>query len=348
MVNTLRIVSVSCSVLLLALTGWAAVHYGPPLEFLPSAAIAVAILGLPHLLAHLKLWVRQGIRYVESRRAEGVEQGTTFVSADADPDPEGALSEIADTVEDVYSDVKNETFPEGEGLMVNHDGFHNSFVRLTRGGRLVVTGASKKTRSLARRVGDLRDVTMENRSNNPLLGPIPVRGAPRWFLGLFLVALLVVGVGGVANAAYPTDVYTSPEKTVFVSYDARGEFSPGTTATDTRLGKAAFTVDALSEEAVEMRWEKNESPYLVENGEQALAMSEDVREELRAAREGSLSPAERRRADRIESELHAAEREVANAIDERLADGTTGPYAAQLREIRDELRRAADRPVGGD
>lgn len=345
MVNTLRTISLSCGLFVLALTGWAVATYGDPVDFLPSAAAGAAILVLPQLLAHGKLWLRRSSRYVKSRRSQSTERGETFVSTDPDPEPERALSNIAEAVDDAYTNVRRETFPEGEGLMVTHGGFHNSFVRLTEGGRLVVTGASKKTRSLARRVEDLRDVAMENRSNNPLLGPIPVRGAPRWFLGLFLVGLLVVGVGGVASAAYPTDVYTTPEKTVFVSYDARGDLDPGTTRTDVHLEKADFMVGALAEEAVEVRWEENGSPFLVEDAEQALAISEDAREELRAAREGSLSPAERRRAARIESDLHAAEREVADAIDERLANETAGAHADELRALRAELRRAADRPV---
>ncbi|WP_254546815.1 hypothetical protein [Halomarina pelagica] len=349
MVNTLRAVSWSSGTLLIALSVWAAVEYGDPLRFLPGVVVAATILGLPPALAYAKLWSRRGSRYLKARRRGSVEMDATFVSDDPDPNPDDALASIAEAVGagDGSDAVRWEPFPEGEGLMVTHGGFHNSFVRLTEGGRLVVTGASKRTRTLAQFVGDLREVSMRNRSNNPLLGPIPVRGAPRWFLALALVALLGVGVGGVANAAYPTDAYNTPEKTVLVSYDARADVDPTTSPTEATLGKAAFMTGALSEEAVEVAWEKDGSPYVVHDARQAIEISRDVRAQLRTAREGSLTPAQVDRAARIEADLHAAERDVAAALRERLENDTAGRYADEIRPLRRHLLRLAERPVRG-
>ena len=344
--NKLRALSVSSGLGLCLLGVWAAIRYGSPLRFAPGILVAGAIVGLPPALAYGKLWVRRGRRYVATRRRDD-DRAATFVADDPDPDAESALSQVAEAVErdEGYRDVRSKEFPEGEGLLVTHGGFHSSFVRRTDEGRLVVTGSSKKTRSLARRVGDLRGLSMRERSNNPFLGPIPVRGGPRVLLSVSLVVLLVLGVGSVTGPAYPSDAYNTPEKTVLVAYDARADLLPWVSRTDTRLDKAAFEVDALSEEAVEIRWEENGSRFLVEDGRQALAISADARAHLRSARESSLGPGQAARADRIERDLHAAERNVADAIAARLENRTTGQYAPELRVLRERLRRAATRPV---
>lgn len=346
MVNTLRQLSRSSGVFLLALSGWAMVHYGNLLRFVPSVVVAVTILILPVAFAYVKLWLRRTSRYIKQRQRESTERDSTFVSAVPDPAPGEALSSIAAAVADEdRRDIQRETFPEGEGLMITYGGFHNSFVRLTDHGRLVVTGASKQTRSLAESIGDLRGVTMERHSNNPLLGPIPVRGAPRWFLGVLLVMILIVGVGVVAGTAYTADTYTIPEKVVLVSYDAHADFAPGATKTDARLGKAEFMVGSLSEEAVEIRWEKNGSSFLVGDGKQALAISDDVRAELHAVKRKSPTDAQAARSDRIESELHTAERQVAESIRIRLRNETTGQYDDELRTIRQRLLSASNQSV---
>ena len=346
MVNKLRVISVSAGGFLLALSVWAAVEYGGPLRFLPGVVAALTILLLPGALAYAKLWSRRASRYLKGRRRDADEMNSTFVSDSPDPNPDDALASIADAVDgEGPHSVRRESFPEGEGLMVTHGGFHNSFVRLTEKGRLVVTGASRKTQPLAQWVADLRDVSMQSRSNNPLVRPIPVRGAPRWFLAVGLVAILVFGVVGVVNTAYTTDTYTAPEKAVLVSYDARADFDPGTSATDARLGKAEFVVSALSEEAVEVAWEGNESPYIVEDGRQAIEMSQDVRAKLRTARQGSLTAQQRERAARIESDLHAAEREVAAALQKHLEEGTAGPYTSEVRSLRQRLLELSEQSV---
>ena len=344
--NKLRTLSRSSGLSLFLLSVWAAIRYGSPLRFVPGILVAGVVLTLPSALAYGKLWVRRGRRHVARRRRDD-DRGTTFVSEHPDSDAESALSQVAEAVErdESYRNVRSKDFPEGEGLLVTHGGVHSSFIRRTEAGRLVVTGSSKKTGSLAHRVGDLRGVSMRERSNNPFFGPIPVRGGPRVLLSVVLVVALVLGVGSVASAAYPSKAYNTPEKTVLVSYDARADFVPGISRTDARLDKAAFMVRALREEAVEIRWEENGSRFLVEDGRQALAISADVRTHLQEVRERSLGPDQTSRADRIETDLHAAERNVADAIAARLENRTTGQYAPELRILRDRLRRAATRPV---
>jgi hypothetical protein len=345
-VNKLRALSVTGALVLSVLGTWAALRYGSPFRYVRALLVAAFVLALPSVLAYGKLWARRGRRYVASRRRDGG-HGTTFVSEERDPESESALSAVATALarEDEYRDVRTEDFSDGEGLLVTHSGFHSSFVRRTEDGRLVVTGDSETTRSLARRIGDLRGVSMAERPNNPFFSPIPVRGAPRAFLSVLLIVALAVGVGSVAGAAYPVDSYNTLEKAVLVSYDARADFVPGVSRTDARLDKAAFMTDSLGEEAVEIRWEENESRFLVEDAEQALAISADVRTRLRETDSNSLNPAQAARVDRIETDLHEAERSVAEAITVRLENDTTGEYAPRLRSLRARLRRAAERPI---
>ena len=345
-VNKLRVLSRSSALALSVLCTWAAVRYGSPFRFVPGALTAGVIIVLPSALAHGKLWARRSRRYVIRRRRDD-DRVTTFVAENPDSDPESALSKLAAAIErdERYRTVRSEEFPEGEGLLVMHGGFDGSFVRHTEEGRLVVTGASENTRALARHVADLRGVSMRERSNNPFFGPIPVRGGPRVLLSVLLVVALVLGVGSVADAAYPSDAYNTPERAVLVSHDARADFVPGVSRTDAQLDKAAFMVRALAEEGVEIRWEENGSRFLVEDARQALAISADVRASLRTVREGSPSDAQVARTDRIEADLHVAERKVANAITARLEDGTTGQHAPELRTLQNRLRRVSERPV---
>ncbi|MFC6734232.1 MULTISPECIES: hypothetical protein [unclassified Haladaptatus] len=347
MVNKLRILSLVSGLFLILLSGWAATRYAAgPTAFLPGVLLGIVILVLPTALAHGKLWQRRGHRYIRSRRSTTNEIGSTYVSTASDPDPEAALAEIVAAIRDgdAYEAVRREPFSEGDGLLVTHAGFHNSFVRVTEAGKLVVTGASKKTGELAAHIGDLRGLTLRNQSNNPFLQPIPVRGSSRVFLSLGLVAMLVVGTSGVFGAAYPLAAYNTAEKGVFVSYDAREDFDPGTSAAEVRLAKASFMVDAISEEAVEISWERNNSQYVRQNGEQALAMSQDVRIILGEVESGSSTPKQRAEADAIEVELHEAERRVAEALTARLANGTVHD-PERVRAVRDDLRVAANTTV---
>lgn len=345
--NKLRAFALAAAGFLLALAGWGALRYGPSAGLAPF--VGVALLGLvipliPRALARLVFRIKRGWVRLQDRPSFSFERGSMFVSTTPVEDPSGTLAAIRDavTADDRFDAAADDEFSEGTGLTVSHAGFHNSFVRVSDG-RLVVTGASKRTHALADLVAETCSLTFERIRDSPFRSPRPIRGAPRAFLGLFLFVLLVTGVVGFAGAAYPGDAYNPAEKTVLVGLDARGDFAPGVTPTDTRLDKASFLVDALAEEAVEVRWAQNSTVAVLTHGRQSVAISEDVRELLAAERAAGLRGAEAARADRIEADLHAAERSVADAIDERAADERVRDE--RLLAVRDDLRAAANTSV---
>jgi len=335
---------------LLIASAWAAVRYPGRAPFATAALVGLAVAGLPRGLAHAKLLARRGWRRLRRRRGAGAADAA-FVSSSAVEDPQRAFGAIIDAVrdDDGFDGVRREEFDGGEGLVVTHAGFHSSFVRLTRRGHLVVTGASMRTRRLVDLIETTRGLSLTDRANNPLRRPDPVRGAPRVFLGVVLFALVLTGVAVIAGGAYPADAYTHGERTVLVSIDARADVDPGTSRTDASLSKAAFIVTALEEEAVEVYWESEGVSTEVVNGHgrDSLRMSDDARALLAQARAGSLSEAQADRADRIEADLHDAEASVAEAITARLEDDNVSGDTARLRATRDELRAASETPVGG-
>ena len=345
--NKLRGLSLGGGALLLLASVWAALRYPGWRPFGTAALLALAVMGLPTGLAYAKLGTRRGWRVYRNVRADGALRDATYVSEDPVEDPGSELSAIADSVRDAdgFDGVSREEFDDGEGLVVTHGGFHSSFVRLTRRGHLTVTGASQRTRRLVDLIEAARPHSLTDRTNNPLRRPDRVRGAPRVFLSVFLVALLLVGVGAISNGAYPAEVYTSGEKVVFVGIDARADLVPGVSPADASLSKAAFVVASLEEEAVEIRWEVNSTARIAEHGRQALRMSEDTRGFLTEARAGSPTAEQAARADRIEADLHDAEAEVVTALNRRIAQGTAGEGRAELVAVRDALRDAAERPV---
>lgn len=341
--NKLRTFTVLAASFLGVLAIWGMLRYGGT-AFLKVALLGLVIPVIPRTLAYLVFRVRLWRRRIRNQSAFSFERGSMFVSNTVVDDPSSVLSTIRSTVagDDRFGAAEDDEFSEGVGLTVGHAGFHNSFVRLSDG-RLVVTGASKRTHALADLIADTCSLTFERVRNNPFRSPEPIRGAPRAFLGLFLFVILLVGVAGFANAAYSGGTYNTAEKTVLVGFDARGDFTPSVTTTDTQLNKAAFLVDALDEEAVEIQWERNSAELILNHGRQSVAISEDVRELLSAARADGLSAEEAARADRIETDLHDAERSVADAIDERAADESVRDD--RLLTIRDELREATDTPA---
>jgi hypothetical protein len=343
--NKLRGLSLGGGVLLLVVSGWALLRYPGWAPFAVAAALALVVMGLPTVLAHGKLWTRRGWRRLRALGSGDGQRDATYVSESTIDDPDAELAAIAEAVRDAegFDEVRHEEFSDGDGLIVTHAGFHSSFVRLTRHGHLAVTGASKRTRRLVDVIESVRSHSLTDRTNNPLRRPDRVRGAPRVFLGVFLVALLVVGAGAIVNGAYPADAYTSGEKAVLVTIDARADVVPGVSGTDAALSKAGFLVSALGEEAVEIRWESNNTTRLVEHGQQSLRMSEDVRDLLSEARDGSPTAEQAARADRIEADLHEAEASIATALTRRIERDAR--ETDELLATRDALRRAADRPV---
>jgi hypothetical protein len=345
--NKLRGLSLGGGALLLLASVWAALRYPGWRPFATAALLALAVAVLPSGLAYGKLVAHRGWRLLRGLRSDGPLRDASYVSEAPVDDPGAELSAIADSVRDAdgFDGVRREEFDDGEGLVVTHAGFHSSFVRLTRRGHLIVTGASQRTRRLVDLIESGRPHSLTDRTNNPSRRPDRVRGAPRVFLAVFLVALLVLGAGAIANGAYPTEVYTSGEKAVFVAIDARADLVPGVSPVDASLSKAAFVVSSLEEEAVEVRWESNSTALIAEHGRQSVRMSEDARGFLTEARAGSLTDEQAARADRIETRLHEAEAEAATALTRRIRQGTAGEGRAELVATRDALRAAAERPV---
>ena len=345
--NKLRGLSLGGGALLLLASVWAALRYPGWRPFATAALLALVVVGLPTSLAYGKLGTRRGWRMLRNVRSEGPLRDASYVSEAPVDDPGSELSAIADSVReaDGFDGVSRETFDDGEGLVVTHAGFHSSFVRLTRRGYLTVTGASQRTRRLVDHIESARPHSLTDRTNNPLRRPDRIRGAPRVFLAVFLVALLLFGAGAISNGAYPADAYTSGEKAVFVAIDARADLVPGVSSADASLSKAEFIVSSLEEEAVEVRWESNSTALIAEHGRQSLRMSEDARGFLTEARAGSLTDEQVARADRIEADLHEAEAEAATALTRRIRQGTAGDGRAELVATRDALQAAAERPV---
>lgn len=349
MVNKLRGLAIGGGGLVIALSLWGLWYYGlsraTPWPFLWTTIAGFGISALPWGMAQAKRWSGIIHNYLEMRRSAGDERGSVFVSESSLPDPDTTLEAVEEVVDGspAFDSVQWDAFPEGEGLTVTHTGFHNTFVRVTRSSTLAVTGASIKTRRLAREIEEAGIVPFRRAFSNPFERPDPVRGAPRVFFGLVLAGLVISSTVGIAAAAYPTEVYNPAEKTVLMAIDARSSVDPGVTHTEHRLAKAAFLVDVLDEKQVEILWARNDTEQILDHGRHATAISTDAREELAAVQTSDPTAEEAQRAARIESELHRAEREVAAAL-ERRAEGrseTAGRFDAVTRR----MRRAANTSV---
>ncbi|SFG85095.1 hypothetical protein SAMN04488063_3094 [Halopelagius inordinatus] len=345
--NKLRTFVVGGSVTLAFVTLWAALRYGlSPASnggYLRAAAVVVLLPTIPVAVARGKLWVRRLAEYKRNGSGLSFERKSIFVSGDDVGDAERTLAEIEDAVSaaDDYDDCRRDQFGEGRGLTVRHTGYHNSFVRVAGDGRVVVTGASKNTHSLASLVERVASLSMERTRNHPFLEPKPVRGAPRAFLGLFLVFLLLFGAAGVGAAAYPADAYSAPERAVFVGYDAQADVVPGYDRTDATLDRTALLVSALGEEAVELQWDRDDSDRLSEHTRQSVFLSAEGTEILDYVRDGSLTPAERERVSTLETDLHAAECRVASAVTTRIEKDRVEGDATALTDARETLRERA-------
>lgn len=345
--NKLRTLGSVGGGLLLALTAWATVRYGgSAAPYAVATLLGVAVVSLPHVAARAKAAVR-GLRHRLADEEAGFseERGSVFVSESTVDDPVDCLEAVVAVVrgDADYDDVERDAFEEGPGVTVTHGGFHNSFVRVTDSGQVVVTGASARTATLADTVSRVSSLSFKRTRNNPFQPIEPVRGGSRVFLGLLLVVLLALGVNAVGAAAYSPATYNPAERTIMVGMDAHADLDPRVSATEARLRKAAFLVDVLEEEAVEVRWEGNETGRVANHGRQAIRISADARALLGAVREESPTSAETARADRIESDLRDAERSVAVALTDRAeSDRLDG---APLRRLARRLRTASNTPA---
>lgn len=352
MVNKLRTWSVFGSGFLLLLSAWGFLAYGEGIDdlwpFLKAVFVALLVVGIAPGIAHAKMWLER-LRQVESRRGldpRAAISRAIYLSDTAVPDREAALATIreAAVADETYGAVDVTDFAEGEGLSITHSGFHNLFVRVTDSGQLAVTGESERTKDLADLVERVCPVTMTQVRSNPFLQPKPIKGAPRTFLSLFLVVLVVLGTMTVLGAAYPADAYNPAEKAVLVSVDLRTGFDPGISDTERRLTKAAFMVEVLDEKSTEILW-VNESTGRVERfGRQALTVSEDARALLATVQSSGTSD-QQARADELETDLRRAERETADALDSAAQEAESADRS-RLRDLSDRLRDSSNRSVG--
>lgn len=343
--NKLRTVAWGGGGFSILLAVWAAIHYGgSPVRFLPSVAFGVVAATLPFGVAYAK----RAITSFRRRLAdvdEGIsaEKGSIFVSTTTVDDPVDCLESILPAIrsDDTYDEVTRESFQEGPGLMVLYGGFHNAFVRITAAGRVVVTGASEHTHALADTVSEAYSLSFERTRNNPFRELKPVQGASRVFLGVVVLTLLLGGTIAAGSAAYPSDAYNPAERTVMVGIDARGDFDPGASRTDTRLSKAAFLVAVVEEGEQEVKWAQNDSEVVTDHGRQALQVSRDARALLTAVRDEPLTPSQADRADRLDRRLVGARESVATALTERAESGSINE-TAELRRVVAQLRADPD------
>ena len=345
--NKLRAFSYGGGALLLALSAWAAFRYGgSPLRYAEGLVIGAIAAAVPAGATRLKAAVGSLRRRRSESDGSDDAHGAVFVSESTVSDPIDRLEAIVEAVrdDDDYDGVERDSFGTGPGLTVAHDGFHESLVRISEGGRIVVTGASARTRALVETAGRACSVSFERSDDNPFRGVEPVRGAPRVFLGLLVFAVVLAGVNATGAAAYPADVYNPAERTVLMGADAQADFDPRVSATDARLRKAAFLVAVVDEEATEVRWEGNDTEAIAAHGRQALRASDDARALLRSVREGPSTPAQIERADRIEAKLHKAEGSVAASLADRTSSDAVEDVAP-LRRVGGRLRAAANSSV---
>lgn len=339
--NKLRGIALGGGGFSILLAVWASLHYDvSPVRFLPTFAVGVVAATLPFGVAYSKAAITSmRRRFADVDEGISAEKGSIFVSTTTVDDGIDCLESVVAAVraDDDYDEVKRQSFDEGPGLMVLYGGFHNSFVRITAAGRVVVTGASERTHDLADTVGEACALSFDRTRDNPFTGLEPTRGAARVFLGVIVFVLVVAGTVAAGGVAYPSDAYNPAERTVIVGIDARGDLDPRTTPTETKLSKAAFLVSIVDEEAQEVRWVANDSDRVTEHGRQALHVSRDAQALLTAAREEPLTPAQADRADRLDRRLVEARRGVAVAITERMESGSVNE-TAELRRVADELR----------
>jgi hypothetical protein len=345
--NKLRTFTIAASVLLLVFAVWGTFRYGNGHLFAVVALFGVGMVAIPWGLSHGKL---RFAHWRQRRRDSpgGRDAGAIYVSEEAVPDREEALSAISSALADTEYGPERDTFSTGPGLTVRHTGFHNSFVQLSDGGRLVVTGEGTRTEPLVRIVESACGVEFDRSSSNPLLERTPIEKGPRVFLSIFMIVFLIGGILVGLNAAYPSSAYNSAERSVFVLMDGRGDLDPTTSEVETTLDKAAFTVAILEEERTEVRWLGNDTDRIMTQARDSLVISGDARALLSSLENRSLTDAEAARAERIRSDLREAEREMADTLDETVENGTVSDpeRVAELRRIGARLRDPADVSTG--
>lgn len=341
--NKLRATAIVSGVLLLLAATWGALEYGAEAGL--ESFVSVAVLGIlvavaPDGIAATKHAVYQYYRESKGEDTRAGIRDQYFTSAKTYPDREEILDVVRDAVRDTdgYERVVPANFPEGAGLSVTHAGFHNSFVRVSTSGQLVLAGASKRTADLADDLATALETSFERSWANPMRRRRSIKGGLRIVLAVAILTTTGLGVGSVAAAGYPSNAYNPLEKVVLASYDARATVDPGMSETDAAISKARFRVTILQESTVEVRWTANDSARLVGTGQKALAIAGDVRSTLADLRDRDLTAAQRDRLDRVAADLREAENSTATALDNRADDRGIGAGADDIREIANALR----------
>lgn len=280
-----------------------------------TLTVAAVIGGLVAVTPVALAYVKCGL---ERRRHAGLDQ-ETYVSSRLAVDRRTFISTTVEalTASEVFEAVKERSFPEGAGLIVDHTAFHGTFVRFSAAGRIVVTGVrSRATRTLVEELESVWSTSFEPTTANPFVGPIPVRGASRVFLVLLLTTVAIVDLALIAGVAYPSPAYNHGEKAALLGYDAAAVVSPGTSQTDADLAKADFLVTVLREEATEIRWEAglNGSDGVPDHDADEIAA--DVERLLDRARSSDPGPVQQGEIERIETEFADARRAVAGAVED--------------------------------
>lgn len=320
----LRWFAVACGTILLGVAAFGAVEYGAESGVEPF--VTVALLGVSVAVSPGAIERGKHVLYQFRRQTKGANTRTggkdQYYVAPAGDDRERLLERIRETLTEnaTFDRVRMERFPEGNGLSVRHGGFHGSFVRINRRGRIVVAGASERTADLADAVADAIGVSFERSWANPMRRRRPLQGGPRVFLAGLLLVATVGGTVGVAAAGYPSSAYNPIEKTVFASHDARAVLNPGTSETEAAIAKARFRVTALEEADVEVAWAQNNSRRIATYGLAAVAIAADARRAVRTLRSHDLTREQVTRVDAIAADLRAAEVDVADALERRTDD----------------------------
>ncbi|MFB6195681.1 MAG: hypothetical protein ABEI80_05890 [Haloplanus sp.] len=333
MVRKLRVLSLACGVAVSVLAGWAMVNYRSPIRFAPYLVGGVLVASSPWLAAHGKLSARR-LRYRYRRLVGHPSTGTVFVSERSVADPTATLDALrqSDTLAEAFSGVEYADPDAKRELRISHTSFHASYVRCTDDGQLVITGpASEKNREVATRVEEVCGIEMRGSNDNPLWEPLPVRGASRLVLAACVVVATVLCTMGVAGVAYPSGAYNPVEKSVLLSFDARGDVDPRLSETEAGLRKASFMVDILAEKRTEMRWELNDTRAIRQHRREAKVICNQTRALLSRIRERTSDPGALARADRIEARLTRVERRVERTARKELAEArnATGPRTIQ-------------------
>lgn len=321
MANKLRIYAGLVGAGLVGLSLWATGSYGdrPGARgtFVLVAAVGVGIAVTPVALAYAKLALERW-----RHRGRG---GVTYTSAPIDVDRATFVRDTAAAFSarsDVVG-VRTTRFPEGRGLLVDHTAFHGTFVRLSSAGRLVVTGVTREaTADVAAALEEAWSTSLRPTASNPLVRPIPVRGAPRVLLAVVITVLVVGAVLSLAGAAYPAAAYNPGERAVLVGIDLHTDLDPSVSRTDGRLTKARFLVSVIREEAVEIRWAANRSAGRPPP-DGAGVVAAEVERLLDRASAGEPTAAQRARIRSIRRDLAEALRAVRLARAQ--VDDATGP-----------------------